>query len=483
MNLLHKIGSSINFVIVHLMVAITISLVACSSSDGDADECYQAAVSALETDSIETAFCYADKAVTLYHKENNTDGEARGRLIMSMILFSNKQTAHAYDTLKDLVINLDDTTDLILKTNYFRIKAYHASLDEQRHPVAVALIDSLLRFETNLPQSKLRTLLLTTDSLNKVEFLIRSGEIAEATAHLRNIDHNSANSKDHFAQFNTLKAQLLMLKGESDSAYAVAKSVAESDAKYHRDADNLLLCLNIMMHRDSLVRDIPAYISHRDLRDHIIQEQQGDELKFKLEMLSVENRMNMAQKEYEESRHRLFFWLATLVFTLIVVVLSLLYYTKIQKKNKRLVELECEKIDTECFKRKLECDLLHESINRRDEEILAANRKIIDLTHRLAQKGEPDKAQKHSFENPLEEKLSILNAEHEGFTDRLRESFPSITRTELILAGLIRLNLTTEEITHLMNISKSGLLKGRQRLRTRLNLASTSHLESFIMSL
>jgi hypothetical protein len=72
---------------------------------------------------------------------------------------------------------------------------------------------------------------------------------------------------------------------------------------------------------------------------------------------------------------------------------------------------------------------------------------------------------------------------HANFLKKLKEHCPALTHTELKLAAYLRLNLTTKEIAHLMNISIRGVETGRYRLRKKLGItANDINLYDFLIA-
>ena len=72
---------------------------------------------------------------------------------------------------------------------------------------------------------------------------------------------------------------------------------------------------------------------------------------------------------------------------------------------------------------------------------------------------------------------------HANFLKKLKEHCPALSNTELKLAAYLRLNLTTKEIAHLMNISIRGVETGRYRLRKKLGITSNEiNLYDFLIS-
>jgi tetratricopeptide (TPR) repeat protein len=78
----------------------------------------------------------------------------------------------------------------------------------------------------------------------------------------------------------------------------------------------------------------------------------------------------------------------------------------------------------------------------------------------------------HSFTETNQDFFKILTKRH-----------PEITKSELRLAALIQMNLTSKEIATILNISDEGVKKSRYRLRKKLRLDSEEGLEKHLLQL
>jgi len=67
-----------------------------------------------------------------------------------------------------------------------------------------------------------------------------------------------------------------------------------------------------------------------------------------------------------------------------------------------------------------------------------------------------------------------------GFFDRLRKKFPQLTPNDHKLCALLRMNLNTKEISHILKITAPSTEISRIRLRKKLDLAKTVNLTQFI---
>jgi DNA-binding CsgD family transcriptional regulator len=72
---------------------------------------------------------------------------------------------------------------------------------------------------------------------------------------------------------------------------------------------------------------------------------------------------------------------------------------------------------------------------------------------------------------------------HSGFYKKLIEICPDISSSEIKIAALLKLNLTSKEISAITYKSESGIKTTRYRLRKKLNLSSDEKLIPFLMQL
>ena len=70
-----------------------------------------------------------------------------------------------------------------------------------------------------------------------------------------------------------------------------------------------------------------------------------------------------------------------------------------------------------------------------------------------------------------------------GFFDRLREKYPQLTPTDHKLAALLRMNLATKEISHILKITAPSTEISRIRLRKKLELPKGTNLVQFVCNI
>ncbi len=69
---------------------------------------------------------------------------------------------------------------------------------------------------------------------------------------------------------------------------------------------------------------------------------------------------------------------------------------------------------------------------------------------------------------------------HKHFFTNLKEKHPLLTKSELKFCAYLRINLSSHQISSILNITKESINKVRYRIRKKLNLATKDSLENYI---
>ncbi len=80
------------------------------------------------------------------------------------------------------------------------------------------------------------------------------------------------------------------------------------------------------------------------------------------------------------------------------------------------------------------------------------------------------------FENSFDEA-------HENYFRKLKEEYPDLTPNDLKLSAYLRMNMSSKEISSLLNITVRSVELRRYRLRKKLNMEHDKNLVEFFMEL
>ena len=171
-----------------------------------------------------------------------------------------------------------------------------------------------------------------------------------------------------------------------------------------------------------------------------------------------------------------------------------------KEKNQRLQErIRAEQKVNQLLKQKhqMELDLINRELTTSSLFISQKN-KIIGLIrkdlNRLIRKGKTITGREVSlvldsideniqFDNDLYRIKAHFEKIHTGFFDRLRGKYPELTPTDHKLCALLRMNLSTKEIAHILKITAPSTEISRIRLRKKLQLPKGINLVQFICSI
>ncbi|MBE9467652.1 MAG: hypothetical protein IMY72_04930 [Bacteroidetes bacterium] len=88
----------------------------------------------------------------------------------------------------------------------------------------------------------------------------------------------------------------------------------------------------------------------------------------------------------------------------------------------------------------------------------------------------------HSFEESSNREKIFLQVQKlsDTFYYKLKEKFPDLKKKDLNLAAMIRLELSSKEIGHILNISEKSVNNYKYRLKCKFNLSSKENFKNFI---
>jgi tetratricopeptide (TPR) repeat protein/DNA-binding CsgD family transcriptional regulator len=86
-------------------------------------------------------------------------------------------------------------------------------------------------------------------------------------------------------------------------------------------------------------------------------------------------------------------------------------------------------------------------------------------------------------DNAWDQFRSYFEDLHKDFNTKIMKKYPEISNNDLRLMSLLKMNLSSKEIAHILNISNEGVKKARYRLRKKMNLTTDDSLQEIIIKL
>ncbi|MBO6537023.1 MAG: tetratricopeptide repeat protein [Balneolaceae bacterium] len=247
------------------------------------------------------------------------------------------------------------------------------------------------------------------------------------------------------------------------------------------------------------------YVQHKVFNDSLINQQSANklaELRAEYETTEQQREIELLEKEQELQSARLISISSGLGSVLLVVLITALFF--INKKRKEIELLEKDRIIADSKKRIAEEELANARL--REENL---QKELTNYALHIVEKNdflEEVKSEMNEIRteiknsgvlkqiNKLGSKIYqnlMINKDREefeiqveqacdGFFKSLEQQYPNLTNQERRLAALLRLNLSSKEISGILNISPKSVDQSRYRLRKKLDLPKSENLGVFL---
>lgn len=259
-------------------------------------------------------------------------------------------------------------------------------------------------------------------------------------------------------------AKLYVTKGNFKAAFSNLQKVKELDALFFdsRSKNNA-----------SLLEIKDEFREEKENQQKLLQQQ-------RLTQLEQEERVSFLQN------------ILLLVTIFFLVFAGILYFNYVRNKHQAEKELIRKK-------RELEIQQANELLELKNKELAASSLKLIEkdeilstLKTKLSEgKGDIKESElkkivrsiSHSNSQNWEEFEMRFLSVNKDFFEKLNAKYPKLTRGELKLCSLVKLNLTSKEMAKLMGISLESVHTNRYRLRKKLKLKRETSLTEFLAKL
>ncbi len=160
-----------------------------------------------------------------------------------------------------------------------------------------------------------------------------------------------------------------------------------------------------------------------------------------------------------------------------------------QASNHEITTLKNEKLRTEVQHKSQELGSLAIHLSEKNEMMISLND---DLKAALDQISNPPAALKTVLRK-MESSISLdkewqnfeyyFNQVHTDFLTKIKKDYPELSPAQYRMCAYLRMNLSSKEISSLLNISVASVEKSRYRLRKKLSLEREDNLTSFILGM
>lgn len=191
-------------------------------------------------------------------------------------------------------------------------------------------------------------------------------------------------------------------------------------------------------------------------------------IRFDTERQEKENKLLSAQVELQH--RRLVFNICISIALLLILIISIAYFFTRKKANRLLLEKRKQEIQ-KLIASQQELNRHNEELSKQIEQIMATNN--LNTISQLTGQNLLSKEDENNFRKSFA-------AIYPLYLPKLREKYPNLTRNEELLAMLICMNQSTDEIALIMGINRNSVNMIRSRMRKKINLTKEESLDEVI---
>lgn len=251
---------------------------------------------------------------------------------------------------------------------------------------------------------------------------------------------------------------------------------------------------------DNAFKNFILYSNFKDsiTNSNILLKIANAEAQFQIDKINEENEIKIKLLEHEKElrNYRWYFFTGLLVIVLMVIILILVRI----RSQKKLIKVSLKNARLEKLNLENERKYLNDELNYKKNELANYANYILQRNEILEKvkteirilKKSPEKDisklsrivnQSLTFDKERKEFLVRVEQANKSFFYKLQKKFPDITENEKRILALVMAELSSKEISSLLNISLGSVDMARYRLRKKLNIESNQSIIEFLTNL
>lgn len=461
-------------------MTIGIMLLSGCSAPGDGGK-----ISVTEADSLVDAYAHnplmdhvmayhnLERAIDLYDGQY-PEKEAKAHVLKAMLLFQMNMYDESLEEINLAAPSISSTSDKI-QCYFYSHRASLLTEVKKDYPEAIKSMNR----SVDIAKQSGDWLATCVELGNLAQIYTESHDFASAKRTLGNIDsisHAHGVIPYYKSQYYYVKALSEYMDGDTDSAYIHFADCYNWATKFK--AQSLRIeTMKYLSRIDSARADYQSFFSHYRLFVGMNDKMKGSITVSKINAMKEQN--SLLKLHQERQRHSMMLWAVSAIALFVIISATIIIYLIIRRNREKdkINELTQEKMVNHLQLEKMEKELLQMRLSSDENKLKKAKQQNLSMSLQLANREWNEK--KSSNLGPFAKILGQLDP---NFIPNIEKQYPDISKTELRLACFIKLKMSAEEISRVMNISTSSFYTLRYRLRKRLGLKGNESLESIIDS-
>ncbi len=232
------------------------------------------------------------------------------------------------------------------------------------------------------------------------------------------------------------------------------------------------------------------YTSYINKRDSVYEKERLKSIKNLIEKYKIIESESQARILSQKLWNRTLILIFSASLTLLIIVLLILTFSRYKLKTK-IYAKETSKLNITIEEKNKELILKVKDQNKQNEifEIISSSINSINKARDLEKLRKPitelrdDLSKKNKKEMSWDSFKVYFEQVHPYFFDKLLRESDALTQKDLRISAYIKLNLSTKDISNVLNISDRAIQTSRYRIKKKLNLPPDTDLVKFIQSI
>ncbi len=340
-----------------------------------------------------------------------------------------------------------------------------------------------------------------------IEYYKKAVEISKALKSPYGLAIRYGNIAEAYLKKNEFKIAKLYI----DSSMTIAKKI-EAKETILSNYERLKVFYKSTKHLDSALQYSNQYTKLKvelvKLESDKINKELENKYKDELQLISAKSRIDLLEKDklvkHKDQERIVLIFIFVIILILLIAISIYVYYRKQKRiakmdaqifaKEKAFMDSERKLNIAEIKNKEQEKQQLEKELEYKSKELVNFALQIVEkndfLEELLIKIKENDNNSKQDLihfikqntflENEKEEFQANIEQVNEAFFFKLRKKFSNLTKDEERLSALLRINLSSKEISAIFNISPSSVDMKRYRLRKKLQLTKDENITDFL---
>lgn len=420
------------------------------------------------------AFNQLTPALSQFKSINDSDGIFTSSVYLNMVYSQIGQPEKAYSLIQSVEGYQSKKRDYLASIYFFRSKGMLLAVIKHNYKASAVWVQKAI--DMTYTKSPVDSASSYIDLANMSEIYVLANNYPQAILLLDSVEFaRRLKDSTYLSEVCYCRGMIFYNLKQYDKAYKYLNRCVRISHHYGASV-NELASLDMLRSIDSSREDMSAYIHHDELYNQLNDKTTGSMVVYKIALMQEQHKAEMLKQENARKQTAQRMTVIVMAFIIIVLVQVIQLVRRRAKTKRALTEMERQKMDAEMAKERMTKEFLELKLQQGGEMIDKMSKENITMSLKLAGQKDTDSA---ALMTQFERSFRQLES---GFVRNIESKFPSLTRNDIRLIGMLKMGMTSQEISSVLNITIDSLNKSRYRLRKKLGLTNEQNLETFLNS-